>query len=408
MTHYSATLDYLFSKFPMYQNVGKSAYKSDLGPITELLSSLNHPENQFPSIHVGGTNGKGSVSHMLASVLQTHGNSVGLYTSPHLLDFRERIKINGKPISKQFVIDFVDKHKSSFEKVSPSFFEWSVALAFTSFADQKVDIAIVEVGMGGRLDATNVITPLLSIITNIGLDHRQFLGDTHEEIAREKAGIIKQGVPVIIGETREDTLPVFEEVAKTLKSPIHIAEYASPYFTTDLRGAYQRQNLKTTLTALDHLPQFNLNKTTINKGLNTVVQQTALMGRWQQLSSKPLCIADLGHNEEGLTYNMKQLQNEAQGDCYLLLGFVNDKNLSRILDLFPSRWTYIPAEANNRRAIPLKELNSHFTDKGLKTIHISGTIHQQLSELIDILKPTDTLYIGGSTFVVAEALDFFH
>jgi dihydrofolate synthase/folylpolyglutamate synthase len=407
MSEYSATLDYLFSKFPMYQNVGGAAYKAGLGPITSLLNSLDNPQEEFKSIHVAGTNGKGSVSHMLAAVLIAHGYKVGLYTSPHLLDFRERIKINGEPIAESEVIDFVRAHKATFEKVSPSFFEWSVALAFNHFAKEQVDIAIVEVGMGGRLDATNVIVPLVSVITNIGLDHKQFLGDTHEKIAREKAGIIKKGVPVIIGETRSDTLLVFKEFAAKESAPLYLAEEFSCPYSTDLKGSYQQKNLRTVTATLQNLPEFSLDEDKVKAGLNSVVSSTGLMGRWQQLSDAPLFIADVGHNKEGLSYNMEQLKKEAQGHCHLLLGFVNDKDLTSVIELLPKEWKYIAAEANNRRAIPQKELKKLLEDAGLMCMNIEGAISDQLKVLLATILPTDTLYIGGSTFVVAEALDFF-
>ena len=406
---YSETVAYLFQQFPMYQNQGAIAYKADLGPITELLDLLEHPEQQFPAIHVAGTNGKGSVSHLLASALQANGYSVGLYTSPHLLDFRERIKINGQCIPETTVVEFVASHKEVFEAVSPSFFEWSVALAFHHFAQNKVDIAVIEVGMGGRLDATNVILPKLSVITNIGLDHQRFLGDTLSKIAVEKAGIIKHHIPVVIGETQSETTRVFQDKAAVMHAPITFADQQPrTEFTTDLKGAYQQRNLQTAAIAMAQLKScYSINDEQTAKGFQSVIPSTNLMGRWQVLQKQPKIITDVGHNAEGLGYNMAQLELERQGKLTLLLGFVSDKDLDSIAHLLPKDATYIAAQPDNLRAIAKDEVDQWFNKQQLKAEWLEGSIHQQLKTLMASLSPSDTLYVGGSTFVVAECLDFF-
>lgn len=406
---YDETLNYLFQQFPMYQKVGKTAYKADLGPITSLLNQLGHPEKKIKCIHVAGTNGKGSVSHLLASALQANGYKVGLYTSPHLVDFRERIKINGSYIPKQFVVNFVNKHKATFEKISPSFFEWSVALAFAYFAQEKPNLAIIEVGMGGRLDATNVIQPELSIITNIGLDHQQFLGNTLKEIATEKAGIIKPNTPVVIGETQLETTPVFKQIAESNKAPIVFADQQKPTnYKTDLKGTYQEKNLQTVHVVLEQLATlWNLEESKNQDGLIHVVNNTKLLGRWQQLQEAPKVIADVGHNAEGLAYNMKQLKKEQQGAVFLMLGFVSDKNLETLANILPINATYISCKANNPRSKSKQTIHNWLINNNFNTQWVEGTIHQQLEEIVPKLLPTDTLYIGGSTFVVAEIFDFF-
>ncbi|MEO2100054.1 MAG: Mur ligase family protein, partial [Flavobacteriaceae bacterium] len=297
----------MFSQLPMYQRKGAVAYRPDLTAMQKLDQYLETPHKAFKSIHIAGTNGKGSTAHMIASVLQTAGYKTALYTSPHLLDFRERIKVDGEMISKKDVVEFINAHKDYFESQRLSFFEMTVGLAFWYFKREQVDFAIIEVGLGGRLDATNIITPELSVITNIGLDHTQFLGNTHAEIAVEKAGIIKLGIPVVIGEKDKRTLAIFESIAKTKRAPLYFAENTPSIFSSDLKGKYQAKNIQTAISALNQLSLLNVDNETLKKGLSTVVFNTNLMGRWQTLSSNPDIILDVAHNKEGLIYISEQL-----------------------------------------------------------------------------------------------------
>ena len=310
---YQDTLNWMFSQLPMYQRQGKTAFKKDLSNTLKLAEHLNNPENKFKSVHVAGTNGKGSTSHILASVLQEAGYKVGLYTSPHLKDFRERIKINGQEVSKHFVIGFIKRNKSFFEANKLSFFEMTVGMAFDYFAKQNVDIAVVEVGLGGRLDSTNIVTPEVSVITNIGLDHTQFLGDTLEAIAFEKGGIIKPNIPVVIGETQKETAPVFKSLAKSCDSEILFADQlVSEVYTSDLIGSYQSKNIKTVVQTVKQLQEkgFKISNKNLKQGLLKVVKNTGLLGRWQVLKERPKVVCDTGHNREGLIYVMQQLSNE--------------------------------------------------------------------------------------------------
>ena len=404
---YSETLNWLFNQLPMYQLQGASAYKKDLTNVQVLMDYLGHPESQLQCIHVAGTNGKGSCSHMLASVLQEAGFKVGLYTSPHLKDFRERIKINDQMVSEAFVCDFVNQHQSFFEANDMSFFEMSVGLAFDYFTKEKIDIAIIEVGMGGRLDATNIITPLVSVITNIGLDHTQFLGNTLTAIAAEKAGIIKSNIPVVIGEYTSETQPVFLATAKANQSPVYFAsDLIATAYPSDLIGDYQIHNKKTVLQALTVLNQQTNFKTTEKdweKGLAQVVKNTGLEGRWQQLGAAPKIICDTAHNTHGLSIVLNQIQKESFDRLHFVFGVVNDKDLNEVLPLFPKNAIYYFCKPNIPRGLEAAILAQKATPFGL-----NGKIYNSVSAAYEKAKqnaePTDFIYVGGSTFVVAEIL----
>jgi dihydrofolate synthase / folylpolyglutamate synthase len=404
---YSETLNWLFNQLPMYQLQGASAYKKDLTNVHVLMDYLGHPESQLQCIHVAGTNGKGSCSHMLASVLQEAGFKVGLYTSPHLKDFRERIKINGQMVSETFVCDFVNQHQSFFEANDMSFFEMSVGLAFDYFTKEKIDIAIIEVGMGGRLDATNIITPLVSVITNIGLDHTQFLGNTLTAIAAEKAGIIKSNIPVIIGEYTSETQPVFLATAKANQSPVYFAsDLIATTYPSDLIGDYQIHNKKTvlqTLTVLNQHTNFKTTETHWEKGLAQVVKNTGLEGRWQQLAASPKIICDTAHNTHGLSIVLNQIQKEPFDQLHFVFGAVNDKDLDEVLPLFPKNAIYYFCKPNIPRGLEAEVLAQKAAQFGL-----DGKIYNSVSAAYENAKqnaqPTDFIYVGGSTFVVAEIL----
>lgn len=394
----------MFAKLPMYQREGATAFKKDLTNTLALSKYLNFPENNFLSVHVAGTNGKGSTSHMIASVLQESGYKVGLYTSPHLKDFRERIRINGKPISEQNIIDFITQNKSFLEQQQLSFFEMTVGLAFDEFANQKVDIAIIEVGLGGRLDSTNIINPLVSVITNIGLDHTQFLGETLQEIAFEKAGIIKQNTPVVIGEKQEKTTPVFNKIAIKNNAILYFAEdLIDKEYPTDLLGEYQLKNVKTAVQTLHLLnkKEVRVLEADIKKGLLNVAKNTGLKGRWQILKYKPKVICDTAHNKEGLKIVLNQLKKESYKELHIVLGVVNDKNLDNILPLFPKEATYYFCKPDIPRGLPANKLKQ----KSNK-FNLYGDIYSSVNKAYQIaLKnatDNDIVYVGGSTFVVAE------
>lgn len=391
----------------MYQRVGGAAYKKDLGNTILLANYLGNPQQKFKSIHVAGTNGKGSVSHMLASVLQEAGYKVGLYTSPHLKDFRERIKINGKMISKSEVTTFVNQHKPFFETHSLSFFEMTVGLAFDYFSNQKVDIAVIEVGMGGRLDSTNIIIPEVSVITNIGLDHTAFLGDTLSAIAKEKAGIIKNNVPVVVGETVPETKKVFEETAKLNNTVIAFAEATTfKGYKTDLKGTYQAKNLQTAVTTIHVLNQqthFNIPENAIKTGLNKVVSNTHLKGRWQVLQTKPKVICDTAHNKEGLIYVLKQLKEEKAETLHFVLGFVSDKNVDDVLCMFPKNATYYFCKPAIPRGMAVTVLKEKATPFGLMGRGFNS-VKEAYTAALKNSKNEDLIFVGGSTFVVAEII----
>ena len=404
--NYLETTNWLFSQLPLYQNVGKSAYKADLNKTLGLAKHLRNPENKFKSIHVGGTNGKGSTAHMLASVLQEASYKVGLYTSPHLKDFRERIRINGAVISENFVVDFVATNKSFFESNSLSFFEMSVCMAFDYFAQEQVDIAIIEVGLGGRLDSTNIIKPKVSVITNIGLDHTQFLGTKLEDIAREKAGIIKPDTPIVIGETQLETEIVFIDKATKEKSPLYFADQLiNEIYSTDLKGDYQMRNVRTVLQTIDVLnkAEFTISKEVVQRGLLKVSENTGLRGRWEVLGSSPKIICDTAHNREGLKLVFKQLLEEEFEKLHLVLGMVNDKDIYSLLKLFPVSAHYYFCKPNVTRGLGASQLADIFTENGFK-----GSIYSSVKNALNAAKKSaskgDIIYIGGSTFVVAEII----
>ena len=397
----------MFNQLPMYQTQGASAYKEDLTNILLLSDHLGSPEKKLQCIHVAGTNGKGSTSHMLSSILQEAGYKVGLYTSPHLKDFRERIKINGKEISEDFVCTFIEKHKSYFEKGAFSFFEMSVGLALDYFVKEKVEIAIIEVGMGGRLDATNIITPLVSVITNIGLDHTQFLGNTLESIAFEKAGITKPTIPVVIGEYTPETKPVFLSKAKECHSKIYFAsDLLAETFPSDLIGDYQTHNKKTVLKTIEVLNcqnDYTITENNSKSGFLNVVRNTGLQGRWQQLGESPKVICDTAHNKNGLEIVLNQIQKETFGKLHIVLGVVNDKDLNEILPLFPKKAIYYFCKPNLPRGLDASILKQ----KALN-FELNGEAYDSVSEAYKKTREnasnTDFIYIGGSTFVVAEIL----
>lgn len=427
---YQKTLDYLFKRLPMFQRIGAAAYKPDISNTIKLCDILGNPQNLFPSIHIAGTNGKGSTSHLLASVLQEKKLKVGLYTSPHLKDFRERIKINGKKIPQKEVIDFVEKYKTDFEEIELSFFEWTVGLAFDYFAKNKVDIAVIETGMGGRLDSTNILTPILSIITNISYDHTQFLGDTLEKIAGEKAGIIKQNIPVIIGETQIETTSVFEKKANEKTSEILFAdkeitilksekiqkkegfqlnielEYREKKYQlkSPLAGNYQIKNFSTTLVALKNLKgKFKPKYSEIKKGFKNVIKNTGLQGRWQVLGNNPLVICDTGHNEAGISYILEQINSLKFQQLHFVLGMVNDKSIDKILSMLPKNAIYYFCKANIPRGLDPEILKNQ-----AEKFHLKGSIYPSVKKALNASKKNaknnDLIFIGGSTFTVAEVL----
>jgi dihydrofolate synthase/folylpolyglutamate synthase len=428
---YKECLDYLFNNLPVYQRIGAAAYKADLNNTIALMKHLDNPEKKFKSIHVAGTNGKGSVSHNLASIFQEAGYKTGLYTSPHLKDFRERIRANGKKINRQFVIDFTQSNQTFFEQLHPSFFEMTVGMAFQYFAQQKVDIAIIEVGMGGRLDSTNVITPQLSIITNISYDHTQFLGNTLQDIAKEKAGIIKENIPVVIGETQKETENVFKEIAKEKHAEIIFADQcfdikkeetvlkdnqfwmnfeaknknSKQYkeYITPLAGNYQLHNFKTILAACQWIGTDILNEKSIQSGIKNCIQNTGLMGRWQVLQINPLCIADTGHNKAGIIHICEQLKQLSYDKLHFVISMVNDKNVTEILSLLPKDAIYYFCKANIPRGLDANLLHQEAQEVGLQ-----GKVYRSAKGAFQAAKrnakSNDLIFVGGSTFTVAEVL----
>ena len=385
----------------MYQREGKAAYRPDLSRMEAFCSHLNSPEKKIKTLHIAGTNGKGSTSHMMASVLKEAGYRVGLYTSPHLKDFRERIKINGAFIEKKYVVNFIQNNLNYFNLTSLSFFEMTVGLAFSYFVDKKVDYAVIEVGMGGRLDGTNLIQPKLSVITNIGFDHTQFLGDTLPEIANEKAGIIKPKTPIVIGETHAKTKEVFIERAKMLNSQIIFADQQKFVgFSSDLKGSYQKKNIQTATIALLRL---KIEPKIIKLGLMKVISNTGIQGRWQIIANNPLTIADVAHNQEGLDYVIPQIKSQSYNKLHLVLGFVNDKSAEKLLKLFPENAIFYFAAPKIPRALPIADLEkvSNKLNLNFKTF---STVAQAMSKAQLIAGSDDLIYVGGSTFVVAEIL----
>ncbi|MFG0590668.1 bifunctional folylpolyglutamate synthase/dihydrofolate synthase [Myroides odoratimimus] len=404
--NYQETLEWMFNQLPMYQQKGAIAYKADLSNTIKLINHLGNPQDSLKTIHIAGTNGKGSTSSMIASILQEAGYKVGLYTSPHLKDFRERIKINGVEISESFVIDFIGRNKPFFEENSLSFFEMTVGMCFEYFKQEQVDVAVIEVGMGGRLDATNVIHPLISVITNIGKDHTAFLGDTLEAIAGEKAGIIKKDVPVVIGEYNEHTQPVFISKANEMSAEIYFAQdtYIDNILVSDLKGDYQKSNIRTVRQAIELLRKsFEITEKAEVEGLLHVVQNTKLLGRWQVLGQNPKIITDTAHNSHGLTIVMNQLKHENYRDLYVVFGVVNDKDLDSILPLLPKEAKYFFAKPDNLRGLEPEILAAKASEFGLMG-EVCSSIPNAYAKAKEVAGAEDLIYIGGSTFVVAEIL----
>lgn len=410
---YQETLDYLYNSVPMFQRIGGAAYKEGLDNTQTLDEHFGHPHRQFRTIHVAGTNGKGSVSHTLAAVLQSAGYKTGLYTSPHLVDFRERIRINGKPISQEYVMDFVERERGFFEPLRPSFFELATAMAFRYFADEQVDVAVIEVGLGGRLDCTNIISPDLCIITNISFDHVQFLGDTLAKIASEKAGIIKPGIPVVIGETTPETKPVFMAKAEEVKAPIFLAEENDredyPGVDFELKGIYQEKNKRTLFTALPLLKEagYHIDEETVCEGFAHVVELTGLMGRWQKLQDNPTLVCDTGHNVGGIQYVTQQLMQQKCRQLHIIIGMVNDKDISGVLALLPREAKYYFTQASVNRALPADKLYELATEAGLH-----GEAYPDVKSALDTAMkeslPEDFIFVGGSNFIVADLLNIEH
>lgn len=427
--NYQETLNYLYNSAPLFQNIGQGAYKEGLENTLKLDEYFNSPHKKFKTIHIAGTNGKGSCSHTIASILQSAGYKTGLYTSPHLIDFSERIRVNGKPIDQQFVVDFVREHKHFFEPLHPSFFELTTAMAFLYFAEQQVDVAVIEVGLGGRLDCTNIITPDLSVITNISFDHIQFLGNTLADIAREKAGIIKHNIPVVIGETTEETLPVFQNKANSESADIRFAEKENHIlnaerdtstggyiYQTDrykdlkgeLGGLCQTKNTNTILTAIEVLLEkgYKISENDIRKGFRNVCELTGLMGRWQKIESNPTIICDTGHNIGGIKYIAEQLSEMEYTNLHIIMGMVNDKDINGVLELLPKNAIYYFTQASVKRALPAEEV------KRLANIHgLSGksypSVETALEEAKKKAEKNDLIFIGGSSFIVADLLTFY-
>lgn len=431
--NYQETLDYLYSRLPVFQNIGARAFKPGLHTTQELCKSLGDPQNDYPTLHIAGTNGKGSTSHMLAAVLQQAGYKVGLYTSPHLKDFRERIRVNGQFVTEDFIISFISENKSNIERLSPSFFEATVAMAFSYFSKMSVDVAVIEVGMGGRLDSTNIITPALSLITNISLDHTQYLGETLAEIAGEKAGIIKPNVPVVVSEKQADAISkVLSDKAKkehatlTYASSVYEVQkvglnngllevdviekesltQAFKSLRLDLTGSYQLKNIAGVVAAINVLRNqgWNLPEADVRGGLSSVVKLTGLKGRWQKLRENPDVYCDTGHNTAGLASALEQFESIATGAQRFVIGFVGDKDISSMLQLFPSDGIFYFCQPSNMRALDANELVGLAAAYGLEGrpfLNVNDALEAAISES----DPNDTIYVGGSTFVVADIED---
>lgn len=422
---YQETLTYLYNSAPLFQQIGKDAYKEGLENTIRLDEYFGHPHQRFRTIHVAGTNGKGSCSHTLAAILQSAGYKTGLYTSPHLVDFRERIRVNGIPVSQDFVIRFVEQHRAFFEPLHPSFFELTTAMAFLYFAEQKVDVAVIEVGLGGRLDCTNIIHPDLCLITNISFDHVQFLGNTLEKIATEKAGIIKPHVPVVIGETTPETYPVFKEKADSEHAPIVFAEeeqllkqtsrnadgtylYQTADYkdlTGELGGLCQQKNTNTLLSAIRQLTKagYPIGETNVREGFAHVCELTGLMGRWQKLSDRPTLVCDTGHNTGGMQYIAEQLSLQTYRTLRIVIGMVNDKDISGVLSMLPKEACYYFTQASVKRALPAEKVKEAAAGFGLK-----GNIYPNVGAAVEAARKDaaaeDFIFVGGSSFIVADLL----
>lgn len=422
---YTETVEYLFNSTPMFQNVGSAGYKEGLDNTITLDNHFDNPHKKFKTIHIGGTNGKGSCSHTIAAILQSAGYKVGLFTSPHLVDFRERIRINGVMIPEQYVVDFVENEKDFFEPLHPSFFELTTALAFKYFAENNVGIAVIEVGLGGRLDCTNIISPILSVITNIGFDHIQFLGNTLEKIASEKAGIIKNNTPVVIGETTPETRTVFIQKSTSTNSAIYLAEendiilshqhshnggidYETKTYGTihgELSGLCQIKNTATILTAINVLAKigFAIQPENIIEGFKHVCELTGLRGRWEKIEENPITICDTGHNVNGLEYIVKQLQQQKYEKLHIVFGMVNDKDIEGVLSIMPKDATYYFCQASVKRAMPSQQLKTLAEAHELKGNTFANVLDAYNSARQNASQ-NDFIYIGGSSFVVADLI----
>lgn len=422
--NYQETVEYLFNSTPVFEHVGASAYKPGLQATIALDNHFGNPHEAYKTVHIAGTNGKGSCSHSIAAILQSAGYKVGLFTSPHLVDFRERIRVNGEPISEQRVTDFVKEEKDFFEPLHPSFFELTTALAFLYFKEQKVDIAVVEVGLGGRLDCTNIINPEVSIITNISFDHTQFLGNTLAKIAGEKAGIIKQHTPIIIGEALKDTRPVFEAKAKEMDAPIIFAQdnpVTSDYehcvdggitfqsedygeLHTDLGGDYQEKNMNTILTAIKVLKtKINIPDSSVHNGLSNVCRLTGLRGRWETLRKNPKVVCDTGHNVGGWQYLSKQIKSQPCKTLRIVFGMVDDKDINTVMQMLPKKAVYYWAQASSKRAFPsdkVAELGKKYSLQGVDCGSVANAYAKALAES----EPQDFIFVGGSSYIVADLL----
>lgn len=434
-TTFKDTLDYLYARLPMFTRIGAAALKADLTNTIELCRRIDNPHNKFKSIHIAGTNGKGSTSHMLAAILQTAGYKTGLYTSPHLKDFRERIRLNGKMIPQGEVVDFINEQRSNIEEIDPSFFEVTVALAFDYFAQEEVDIAVIEVGLGGRLDSTNIITPLVSVVTNIGYDHVDILGNTLSKIASEKAGIIKPGVPVVVGEQHPETIATFAEKSKEMnseliyacdewkiskssqqdfknfltleieKSPTNKSPSKLSALSLDLTGSYQLKNLATVLSSVSELQEagFNISDAHVETALKSVKKLTGLQGRWQILDENPLVVCDTGHNEDGIIEVLKNINDQQYSNLHMVIGMVKDKEIGAILKLLPKNATYYFCSPDMPRAKPAQELKEEAS-----AFDLPGDSYESVSVALEAAKKNasenDLIFVGGSTFVVAEVL----
>ena len=406
---YQDTLEYLYNSAPMFQQVGGAAYKEGLENTLALDTHFGHPHRQYRTIHVAGTNGKGSCSHTLAAILQEAGYKVGLYTSPHLVDFRERIRVNGVPVPEEYVVRFVEEERSFFEPLHPSFFELTTAMAFRYFADTHVDVAVIEVGLGGRLDCTNIIRPDLCVITNISFDHVQFLGDTLPKIAAEKAGIIKTGVPAVIGEATPETRPVFQTKADEMHAPIYFAEDYDredyPGIEFELKGLYQKKNKQTLLTALPLLKDagYHIDGQAVRSGFAHVTSLTGLMGRWQKLQDSPTLICDTGHNVGGIRYIVEQLREEKYRRLHIVIGMVNDKDIRGVLALMPKEAVYYFTQASVKRAMPAERLKGLADEAGLQGVCYADVLSAVRAAQKESL-PEDFIFVGGSSFIVADLL----
>lgn len=398
---YASAMQWLYAQLPMYQRVGKAALNSNLDGISKLAKHLGNPHQKFKSVHIAGTNGKGSSAHMLASVLQQAGYKVGLYTSPHLKDFRERIRINGIPIDRDYTLDFVVSNREFFEQEAFSFFEMTVGLAFDYFNNQQVDVAVIEVGLGGRLDATNIILPEGCLITNIALDHQQFLGTTRPAIAKEKGGIIKPNTPVVLSVHDNETFAVFDAIAKQLDAPIYVAD--KYFYKTDLLGDYQKYNINGVITLIKTLSSFNVSEVDIVNGLQQVCKNTGIRGRWEVLGSKPDIIADVAHNKAGLEVVLKQLTSLKYDNLHIVFGMVNDKDVGDLITLLPADAIYYLCAAAVPRAMDIYSLSTYFSNQKRKYSSYESVKHAYNAAL-DAASATDVIFIGGSLFVVSEIL----